>query len=202
MPKIAYIEKTFRDDKLELIGIANGIVAEYEAQGYGLTLRQLYYQMVSRDIIPNNIRSYKNLGNLIDDARSAGLVDWHAIEDRTRNLRRRPHWEEPQEIIDAIARQHHIDYWEGQENYVEAWVEKDALIGIVEQIGDKLDVACFSCRGYTSQSELWGSGHAPEAALRRWAARGAAAPRRPRPQRQGHEPRHRGALGAVRCRRR
>lgn len=93
MPKIAYIDKTFRDDKLELIGIANGIVAEYEAQGYGLTLRQLYYQMVSRDIIPNNIRSYKNLGNLINDARLAGLVDWHAIEDRTRNLRRRPHWD-------------------------------------------------------------------------------------------------------------
>lgn len=90
MPKIAYIDKTFRDDKLELIGIANGIVAEYEAQGYGLTLRQLYYQMVSRDIIPNNIRSYKNLGNLINDARLAGLVDWHAIEDRTRNLRRPP----------------------------------------------------------------------------------------------------------------
>lgn len=101
--------------------------------------------------------SYKNLGNLINDARLAGLVDWHAIEDRTRNLRRRPHWEEPQEIIDAIAHQYHIDYWEGQENYVEVWVEKDALIGIVEQISDKLDVACFSCRGYTSQSELWGA---------------------------------------------
>ena len=162
MPKIAYIDKTFRDDKLELIGIANGIVAEYEAQGYGLTLRQLYYQMVSRDIIPNNIRGYKNLGNLINDARLAGLVDWHAIEDRTRNLRRRPHWEEPQEIIDAIAHQYHIDYWEGQENYVEVWVEKDALIGIVEQISDKLYVACFSCRGYTSQSELWGAAMRPK----------------------------------------
>ena len=36
-------------------------------------------------------------------------------------------------------------------------MEKDALIGIVEQISDKLDVACFSCRGCTSQSELWGA---------------------------------------------
>lgn len=72
-------------------------------------------------------------------------------------LRRRPHWEEPQEIIDAIARQYHIDYWEGQENHVEVWVEKDALIGIVEQISDKLYVACFSCRGCTGQSELRGA---------------------------------------------
>lgn len=100
---------------------------------------------------------YKSLGNLINDARLAGLVDWHAIEDRTRSLRRRPHWEEPQETIDAIARQHHIDYWEGQESYVEARAEEDALMGIVEQIGDKLDVARFSCRGHTGQSELRGA---------------------------------------------
>ena len=157
MPKTACIEKTFRDGKLELIGIANGIAAEHEAQGYGPTLRRLYCQTVSRDIIPNSIRSCKSLGSLVNDARLAGLVDWHAIEGRARSLRRRPHWEEPQEIIDAIARQHRIDYWEGQENCVEAWVEKDAPIGIVEQISDKPDVARFSCRGCTGQSELRGA---------------------------------------------
>lgn len=157
MPKIAYKEKRFRSDKLELIGLVNGVVDEYDAQGYSLTLRQVYYQMVARDIIPNNERSYKNLGALISDARLAGLVDWNAIEDRTRNLRQRPKWGSPQEIIDAIARQYHVDYWEGQEEYVEVWVEKDALVGIVGQICDRLDVPYFSCRGYTSQSELWGA---------------------------------------------
>lgn len=111
----------------------------------------------SRDIIPNDIRSHKNLGNLVDDARSAGLVDRHAIEDRTRDLRRRPHREEPQEIIDAIARQHRIDCREGRESYVEARAEKDALIGIVEQIGDKPYVARFPCRGRTGQSEPRGA---------------------------------------------
>lgn len=157
MPRIAYKDKTFREDKLELIERVNGIVDEYDAQGYSLTLRQVYYQMVSRDIIPNSQRSYKNLGNLISEGRLAGLIDWNAIEDRTRNLRSRSKWESPQEIIDAVARQYHIDYWEGQENYVEVWVEKDALVGIVGKICDRLDVPYFSCRGYTSQSELWGA---------------------------------------------
>lgn len=60
MPKIAYIDKRFRADKLELIELVNGVVEEYDAQGYSLTLRQVYYQMVARDIIPNNERSYKN----------------------------------------------------------------------------------------------------------------------------------------------
>ena len=87
MPKIEYVPKNFSADRLQMIEKVNGVVAEYQKQGYSLTLRQVYYQMVARDIIPNNMRSYKNLGNLINDARLAGLIDWLAIEDRTRNLR-------------------------------------------------------------------------------------------------------------------
>ena len=157
MPRIAYIDKNFRANSLELIEHVNGVVDEYRAQGYSLTLRQVYYQMVARDIIPNNERSYKNLGELINNARLAGLVDWNAIEDRTRNLRTLGSWSNPQEIIEAVAHQYRLDWWEGQENYVEVWVEKDALVGIVGQICEELDVSYFSCRGYVSQSELWGA---------------------------------------------
>ena len=91
MPKIEYVPKNFSTDRLQMIDKVNGVVSEYQQQGYSLTLRQVYYQMVARDIIPNNMRSYKNLGNLINDARLAGLIDWLAIEDRTRNLRGNSH---------------------------------------------------------------------------------------------------------------
>ena len=50
-----------------------------------------------------------------------------------------------------------LNRWNDQPNYVEVWVEKDALIGIVSQVCKKLDVPHFSCRGYTSQSEMWGA---------------------------------------------
>lgn len=155
MPKIAYVTKNFRADSTALIEKINQVIADYNAQGYSLTLRQVYYQMVARDIIPNNERSYKNLGSLINDARLAGLIDWNAIEDRTRNLRGRSHWSKPNEVIDSAAACYHLDFWEGQENYVEVWVEKDALVGIVGQICEELDVNYFSCRGYVSQSEMW-----------------------------------------------
>jgi len=111
--------------------------------------------MVARNIIPNNERSYKNLGSLINDARLAGLIDWEAIEDRTRNLQRRSSWSTPGGILDSAAYSYHLDYWKGQDNYVEVWVEKDALVGIVGQICHELDVPYFSCRGYVSQSEMW-----------------------------------------------
>lgn len=155
MSKIAYIDKNFKPDRLDLIDRINTVIDDYERQGFSLTLRQVYYQMVARAIIPNNERSYKNLGNLISDARLAGLISWDAIEDRTRNLRGNSHWTTPGSMINSAAYSYKLDHWEDQKNYVEVWVEKDALIGIVGQICQQLDVNYFSCRGYVSQSEMW-----------------------------------------------
>lgn len=153
--KICYREINFRPASLQLIEKVNGIISEYQAMGYSLTLRQVYYQLVARDVIPNNERSYKNLGNLISDGRMAGLIDWDAIEDRTRKLRKNSHWDTPGDIIDSAAWSFAYDKWEDQDNYVEVWVEKDALVGIVGQICSDLDIPYFSCRGYVSQSEMW-----------------------------------------------
>jgi len=155
MPKIQYVPRKFSDKSLALIQTANKIITEYAGQGFDLTLRQLYYQFVSRDVIPNTLREYKNLGSVINDARLAGLVDWDAITDRTRNLVSNSHWTSPGSIVRACANQYQIDKWEDQENRVEVWIEKDALVGVIEGICQELDVAYFSCRGYTSQSEMW-----------------------------------------------
>jgi hypothetical protein len=67
--KIKYVEKRFNATSRKLIEQANTIIAEYTAQGFDLTLRQLYYQFVSRDLIPNTQKSYKNLGSIVNDAR-------------------------------------------------------------------------------------------------------------------------------------
>ena len=155
MPFICYQEKSFRADKLELIEKINEVINDYTLQGYTLTLRQLYYQLVARGIIENNMRSYKNTGNLINDARLAGLIDWKAIEDRTRNLKRLSHWESPQEIIEAVAYQYRKDLWEDQDYYIEVWVEKEALAEVVGNACKTYDVPYFCCRGYVSQSEMW-----------------------------------------------
>ena len=155
MPKIQYKEINFRPKSLELIGLVNQVINEYKAQGYELTLRQAYYQLVARGYIPNNERSYKNIGNLINDGRLAGLIDWTAITDRTRNLRGNSHWSNPSDVIASAKYSYLLNKWKGQPNYVEVWVEKDALVDIVGQACRPLDTPYFSCRGYTSQSEMW-----------------------------------------------
>lgn len=157
MPKICYIDKKFGAAALEKIDVINIIIAEYAAQGFDLTLRQLYYQLVSRDYIANNLREYKNLGTLVSDARLAGHIDWDSIVDRVRSLRRLPTWDSPAQIIDSARRSYHMDRWADQEYRVEVWVEKNALIGVIDPVCTRLDVPYFACIGYNSQSEAWGA---------------------------------------------
>lgn len=155
MPKIGYTEKNFRSATLAIIEMANRIIEEYAAQDFDLTLRQLYYQMVARGRIENSERSYKNFGNVIDDGRLAGLIDWNRIVDRTRNLRENGHFRDPAHIMQAAADSYQVDKWANQSFRVEVWIEKEALVGVIDGVCSRLDVPYFACRGYTSQSEMW-----------------------------------------------
>lgn len=172
--KEAFKAINFNPEKLDIIGKANAISNSYRAQGYMLTLRQLYYQMIAKDLFPatwidpvynakhglppdtkNTQKNYKRLGDLLNDARLGGLFDWSHMEDRTRNLESVGHWQTPGDIMAAVAKQFRIDKWRDQPRRIEVWVEKDALLGVLEKACRELDVAWFSCRGYTSQSELY-----------------------------------------------
>jgi len=145
----------FRRDSLGLLGIADQIIEAYQDQGLRLTLRQLYYQLVSRNVIPNVERSYKNLGNLISKGRLAGILDWDAIEDRVRVPRLPNDYANLDELVDAALYSYRLPRWRGQENYVELWVEKDALAGVLQPLAREFHVAMMVNRGYSSQSAMY-----------------------------------------------
>lgn len=147
-----------RADARAIIDHANVVIADYQRQGFTLTLRQLYYQFVAADLLPNKQASYDRLGSIVDRARKAGMIDWLAIEDRTRHLRSQVDWQSPQKIINATASSYHLNRWEGQRSRVEVWIEKDALVGVIEPACTALDLPYFACRGYPSQSETWRAG--------------------------------------------
>ncbi|MET9729626.1 hypothetical protein ABZZ79_02865 [Streptomyces sp. NPDC006458] len=152
-----YVPKTFTPTHQRLIDMAEQICREYASQGFDLTLRQLYYQFVARDVIANKQTEYKRLGGIINDARLAGELDWDYIVDRTRNLRGLSHWETPHEVIRSAASGYRTERWADQPHRIEVWIEKDALVGVIANVCQRYDVDFFSCRGYTSQSELWGA---------------------------------------------
>ena len=156
--KIKYEDLNISDARLTLIDVANGIIGEYQNDGYTLSLRQLYYQFVARDLIPNTERSYKNLGNLINDGRVAGLISWYAIEDRGRGIRPWLIQENESEVLDGIEHGFALDLWARQNVYVELWVEKDALASVIERPCGRYRVPYMPCKGYLSASEMWRSG--------------------------------------------
>lgn len=155
MPKIEYVPRTFTERSLAIIEQAERICDDYAAGGDQLTLRQLYYQFVARALIANKQTEYDRLGSIINDARLAGLIDWDHLEDRTRNLAELSTWSSPAEIVQGAAYSYREPVWERQEVYIEVWVEKEALAGVVARAADNWAAPYFSCRGYVSQSEMW-----------------------------------------------
>lgn len=130
------------------------IAQEWLAKGYSMTLRQVYYQLVSRNVIENSENSYKALSSMLTRARMGGLLDWDIILDRTRMLRGFPTYTDPQQFLKQRATGYHLDRWETQKTRVEVWVEKDALIDIVGQAAAKWHCDYFSCRGYVSATSM------------------------------------------------
>jgi len=158
MARICYKKHRFSDDNWDIVVQANEIIDEFVDQGFDLTLRQLYYQFIARDLIPNSLASYNRLGSIVNDARLAGYIDWDSIVDRTRHLRKNTHWESPVDIVETCSQTFKYDKWQDQPIRCEVWIEKDALVGVFENLCATEDVPLFSCRGYTSQSAQWRAG--------------------------------------------
>lgn len=155
----AYEDISFRKDSLDLISKLNAIIEDYQSRGYhSMTLRQIYYQFVARDIISNTLASYDKLKGVLNRGRLAGLISWSAIEDRTRNLRGYNTYAHPNQALQGVLASYKRDLWADQEWYPEVWVEKEALVGVIGDICSKLRVNFFACKGYNSQSEQWRAG--------------------------------------------
>ncbi len=155
MSKVCFVPKNFRQNSIELIDFMNTLIKSYQDQGYTLTVRQLYYQLVARDVIPNDLNSYKRTAAIINDAKLAGLIDWDAIEDRTRDFIVRSRWRSVSSILDACVHSFHMNMWEDQDYQVYVIVEKEALVGVLERTCNTYDVPLLAARGYPSSSVLY-----------------------------------------------
>ena len=156
--KEAFTTIKFQARTLTVIEQANESISEYAMQGFTMSLRQLYYQFVSRDLLVNQLASYKRLISVMTDARNAGLVDWDAIEDRTRELVTHNSWDSPEAIIHAVAQQYREDVWEGQLYRPEVWIEKAALLGVIAPACERFRVPYYANIGNDSTTQQYAAG--------------------------------------------
>lgn len=157
--KEAFKEIRLRESSRNLIAQANEIIDLYEADRIQLTLRQLYYQFVARNWIPNSEKSYKNLGGVISDGRLAGLIDWEAIDDLGREPSIPGFYDDRAQFVDYLKKSaetgYVLDHWKGQECYVELWVEKQALSSVLKPIAQRFQVGFMMNKGYSSQTAMY-----------------------------------------------
>jgi 5S rRNA maturation endonuclease (ribonuclease M5) len=137
----------------EILGLIRKLITQH--RGRKLTLRQVFYQLVAKKIIPNNLRAYKNLSYLIAKARKNGDIPWDVIRNHTRFVIKENSWPNFKDFTKKIEKIYHKSKLANQRNYIEIWIEKDSLREWFEPITKEFDVPLIICRGYPSITTLY-----------------------------------------------
>lgn len=152
MAKIRYRDQKFTTDRAQRIVWINRVLAEYTDQR--VSVRQVYYRLVAAALIPNQPEEYDKIQSLITDARYAGLIDWDAIEDRNREPVRPEEWKSGRGALDETVEKFRMNRWLTQPFYIELWVEKAALAGVLWPIAVDYHITLMVNRGYSSASAM------------------------------------------------
>ncbi len=138
------------------------IVQDYTEQGYTLSNRQLYYQLVSRGLlidekgeVANADPIYKKICNVINDLKYNGILDWDMFEDRSRPTHKNYTEESVEGAIERTIYSYNLDKLQDQDVYIEVWIEKDALTGVFKPICNEYDIRLVTNKGYTSSSFIY-----------------------------------------------
>ena len=142
-------------DQQELLQEIVNIVNTYQRQNITLTNRQLYYQLVASNIIPNAVEIYKRICTFLTDARYGGFLDWDAIEDRGRTPERHSQWDNVKDLINSAVYSYRLPRWQNQEYYVELFCEKEAMGSVLKPVANQYHIY-FGCnKGYSSAATMY-----------------------------------------------
>lgn len=149
--------KRKRRTRGELDGLKQSML-DIIAENDSMTIRQLFYQMVSRGLIDKTEAEYNNtVIRLATQMRKAGEMPFHAITDNTRLMRKPSTHSSLDYFMERTQELYRRDLWQDQNAYVEIWLEKDALSGVLYDVTSYWDVPLMVCRGYASVSFLHGA---------------------------------------------
>lgn len=147
--------RVWEADKGVLVKQITDIVVDYAEMGYVLTLRQLYYQLVKANAIPNHDTVYGKLSSVLDDCRYSGKIDWDAIEDRGRVPKLPYSVKGIEDAVKDTIDHYRLNRQEGQPKHIELWTEKDAISNILFRVTAKFHVRLVINKGYTSSSAAY-----------------------------------------------
>jgi hypothetical protein len=121
-----------------------------------MTVRQVFYQAVGAGVVDKTETEYKHtIIRLLTDMRRAGEIPFGWIADNTR-WQRKPHTHHNlRNMLELTKQTYRRALWDNQDAYVEVWLEKDALAGVLYEETQEWDVPLMVTRGYSSVSYLY-----------------------------------------------
>lgn len=140
--KVRKPQKRTRDFWRAILEVAN----EYER----MSVRQLFYQMVSRGYVEKTEGDYDRVQEASVQMRLAGVLPYRKIVDGNRERRQYPTYDGMEEALANTATAYRRNHWISQEYHVEVWCEKDALSGIIAPVCNFYGVTYVACRGFPS----------------------------------------------------
>ena len=136
---------------IELIETSQEILSKHRP----MTVRQVYYQLVSRQVIENSKSSYQSVSNALVIARQERIIPWDWIDDRLRRPRTVSMWDGLADFAETAIHAYRRNVWADQEGLVEVWLEKDALSGIFEDILEPYGITLNVGRGYDGWTSIY-----------------------------------------------
>jgi hypothetical protein len=123
--------------------------------GKPMTVRQVFYQATVRGIVEKEESGYSKVQTDLTLMRRAGDLPYDWLADNTRWQRKPRTFDSVEEALKETARFYRKNLWADADAYVEIWLEKDALAGVVYPITSMFDVPLMVARGYASLSFLY-----------------------------------------------
>lgn len=149
---------TFRGKNQRLASRAVAILREEKP----MTLRQLYYRLISSGVIGNAQAEYNRLGKVMVKLRESGVVPRTWMVDHLRTTLKPSSWSGLADFGESVRACYRKDFWASLPHHVEVFVEKDAIAGAIQPVTEEYDIGLRVCRGYSSVSfageiaDLWG----------------------------------------------
>lgn len=154
MAKEFYAEYSPKPRNREILKYITKLLASYSKQGISLTIRQIYYKVISKKYLTEVKDPYNTLSVLLTKARDAGLLDWNAIIDRTRTPIKHSEWRNINALLKTGLNAYRLHRWESQANYIEVITEKDTLYSALEPITNRYHVRLNVFRGNGSTTAV------------------------------------------------
>lgn len=122
------------------------------------TVRQIFYLASVRGIVAKDEGGYDRVQIDLVEMRRSAQLPYGRLVDHTRWQRRPLTFDSIDDALAEIAATHRKALWRDADHYVEIWLEKDALSGVILPVTKQFDVPLMVARGYASETFLHNSG--------------------------------------------